>query len=132
VSALVAKARTFPSTFCILKYRLRLSSQTVATKLTWNGVVVKVSLRSAVRFQMRTPNLVSLRMYRSWESRLLVGMSFDGDDVIFVDYQGYHQFPDASKCLVSLNYLILPPSPSMIFAAAKAAEINHNGDQKNQ
>src|ERR1700684_387928 len=90
VSALVAKARIFPSTFCILRYRLRLSSQAVATKLTWNGVVVKVSLRSAVRFQVRTTNLVSLRMYRSWESSLLVGMSFDGDDVIFIDYQGSH------------------------------------------
>jgi hypothetical protein len=69
VSALVAKARTFPSTFWILKYRLRLSSQTVATKLTWNGVVVKVSLRSALRFEVRMPNLVSLRMYCS-RSRL--------------------------------------------------------------
>jgi len=28
--------------------------------------------------------------------------------------------------------LILPPSPSMIFAATKAAEINHNGDNQNQ
>jgi hypothetical protein len=29
-------------------------------------------------------------------------------------------------------WLILPPSPSMIFAATKAAEINHNGDNQNQ
>jgi hypothetical protein len=50
----------------------------------------------------------------------------------FVDYQGYQSFPGASKCLVSLNSLILPPSPSMIFAATKAAEINHNGDKQNQ
>jgi hypothetical protein len=41
-------------------------------------------------------------------------------------------FLDASKCVVSLKYLILPPSSSMIFAATKAAEINHNGDKQNQ
>jgi hypothetical protein len=30
------------------------------------------------------------------------------------------------------GWLILPPSPSMIFPATKAAEINDNGDNQNQ
>jgi hypothetical protein len=75
MSALDAKIRTFPSRFDSLKYRLRLSSQTVATKVASHEDVVKVSLRSAVRFQVSTSNLVSLRRYRNWETLLLVSMS---------------------------------------------------------
>ena len=31
-----------------------------------------------------------------------------------------------------LRHLLLPSSPSMIFAATNAAEVNHNGDNQNQ